>query len=190
MRFNVLFIGVLALALPACTDLGAIQALRDDARQAGAAMRERADQLESLREAYPSGDPIQPEIDASLAQSWASIEALDAAVLRIDQVLGEVANPSDGLTRTAQELGPFLPEPVRLPLLLGAALGATLLRSGQIKKGAISIAMSIDKAMEGDEALREALARNANTLRSLQTPTARKIVDQAGSRNPLAMMPI
>ncbi len=190
MRFRMMFVCLLALALPACADLGAIQALRDDARQTRAAMQERAHQLEQLRETYPQNDPLRPEFDASLAQSRASIEALDAAVLRIDQVLDEAANPSDGLTRTAQQLGPLLPEPVRLPLLLGAALGATLLRSGQIKKGAISIARSIDKAMEDDEALREALARNANTLRSLQTPTGRRIVDQAGSRNPLGMMPI
>ncbi len=192
MRLNLklMCLGTLVCVMPACADLGAIEALRDDAQQARVAMVQRAEQLERLRESFPETDPARAEIDATLAQTRAAIGLVDAGMMRINQVLDEAADPSDGLTRTAQQLGPFLPEPVRLPLVLAAALGATLLRSGQIKKGAISIALSIDKAMEGDEAFRDALARNANTLRALQTPTGRKIVDQAGSRNFLASLPI
>jgi len=190
MRFGIALIGLLAFVITGCTDLGAIRAMRDDAQRTRDVMGERAERLETLRERYPDESPVVPEIDASLARTRASIEALDAAVLQIDQVLEEAANPSDGLTRTAQGLGPYLPEPVRLPLVLGAALGATLLRSGQLKKGALSIAQSINKAVEGDEGFRDALARNAGTLRSVQTPTARRIVDQAGSRNILTALPI
>lgn len=190
MRYKLWCLGLVFLVLPACADLGAVEALRDDARRTQSAMRERTAQLEQLRESIPDDDPLSGELDASLAQSRAVIEAMDAAILRIDQTLNEASNPSDGLTRAAHGIGPYLPEPVRLPLLLTAALGATLLRSGQLKKGALSIARSIDKAKQDDDALRDALVRNANTLRSLQTPTARRIVDLAGSRNPLASLPI
>jgi hypothetical protein len=101
-----------------------------------------------------------------------------------------VEHPTDGLTHAARGLGAFLPEPLRLPLVLGAALGATLLRSGQLKKGAVSIARSIEKAKQTDEALREAIARNAGTIRTIQTPTARRLVDLAQSGNPRVLMPI
>ena len=181
---------LLSLLLPACADLGAVEALRDDARRTQSTMRNRSAQLERLRESIPDDDPLASELDASLAESRAVIEAMDAAIGRIDQTLQEASQPSDGLTRAAQGLGPYLPEPVRLPLLLSAALGATLLRSGQLKKGALSIARSIEKAKQDDDALREALVRNANTLRSLQTPTARRIVDLAGSGNHRASLPI
>ena len=190
MRCRLCLLLVLALPLSACADLGAVEALRDEARLTQRAVREQATQLERLRETIPDTDPLAPDLDASLASSRAVIEAIDAAITRLDQTLQEAESPSDGLTRAAKGLGPYLPEPIRLPLLLTAALGATLLRSGQLKRGALSIARSIEKAKHDDQALREALARNANTLRSIQTPTARRIVDLAGSRNPLGALPI
>ena len=190
MNVRMLLVGLLALVLPACADLGAVERLRDHAAGARETLLSRESELQALRESFPDASAGATEIDASLAQTRAALHAVDAAVARIDQTLDEASNPTDGLTRTARGLGVFLPEPVRLPLLLGAALGATLLRSGQIKKGAISIARSIDKAMETDDALREAIARNAGTLRTIQTPTAQRLVDLAQTRNPLGAMPI
>ncbi|MFI4898008.1 MAG: hypothetical protein ACIARR_09300 [Phycisphaerales bacterium JB059] len=190
MRLRLMLWSLLALVLCGCADLTHIHELRDRATRARESMLEREIQLEALREQYPDQSPEAIEIDASLAQTRALIEALTAATRRIDQTLDEAQRPTDGLTHAARGLGAFLPEPLRLPLLLGAALGATLIRSGQLKKGAISIARSIEKAKQTDGALREAIARNAGTLRTIQTPTARRLVDLAQSGNPRVSLPI
>ena len=101
--------------------------------------------------------------------------AVDAAVLELDQIIKEARNPSDPIVSLS---APLLPEPLRSPFLLGGALLAMVARTVQLKRGMASIARSFDKAMQDDEQLRAGVKRNANTIRSIQTPTAQKIVDQ------------
>jgi len=118
-----------------------------------------------------------------LAAARARHAAIDAAVLQLDQVIKEARTPSDPLVSVS---APLLPEPLRSPYLLGAALLATLARAVQLKRGMASIAQSFQKAMEEDEELRNGVKRNANTLRSIQTATAQKIVNQATGKGRLA----
>jgi hypothetical protein len=88
------------------------------------------------------------------------------------------------------ELAPLLPAPWRAPLLLGAALFVSLARARRLKRGAASIARSIGKAMDADPALREAMARNAALIRSVQTETASRIIDESDSARRMIRLPI
>ncbi len=176
--------------LGGCVDMAAVETMRQSAAQARDDLAGQVEALESLRETFPDGSPEAADADALAAAASAKVAAIEAAIARIDQTLAEANNPSDGLTRAAQGVSPLLPEPVRLPLVLGAALAATLLRAGQLKRGAASMARSINKALESDGEFRQAFARHADTLRSIQTRTAQRIVDQASAKRTLPALPI
>ena len=165
-------------------------ALRADAATLRDDTASRADQLAQLAASLPEGSSTRAEADAALAAARAKQAALDAAIARLDTTLAEAAHPTDGVTLSARALGAFLPEPLRLPLLLAGALTATLLRARQLKAGAASIAASIQKATQTDPDFSAALARHANTLRTIQTPTARRIVDQTTRPGTLVRLPI
>lgn len=179
-----------AMTLPAChapahLERHVIQ-MRDDAQAARDDLRAQADRLEALRRAQPDQTPEQAQLDALIAATRAKIGALDAAVAQAEAVLREASGPTSPLSATARGLGSMLPEPARAPLVLGAALLVTLARARQLKVGAASIAASVSKAMDADPKLRAAFQRQANTMRSIQTPTAKRIVDEAiGQRRPV-----
>ncbi|MEZ6242513.1 MAG: hypothetical protein R3B57_05660 [Phycisphaerales bacterium] len=178
------------IVLGGCMDMGGVEAMRETAANARDQLAAEVEALENLRETFPDGTPEAIETDTLLAAGSAKVAAIEAAIARIDQTLAEANNPSDGLTLTAQGVSPLLPEPVRLPLVLGAALAATLLRAGQLKRGAVSMAKSINKALESDGELSQAFARHADTLRSIQTRTAQRIVDQVSGKTALPALPI
>ncbi len=176
--------------LGGCVDMDAVESMRQAAIQTRDQLAAEVETLETLRESIPDGAPEAGAADALAASGSAKLAAIEAAIARIDQTLAEANNPSDGLTLAAQGVSPLLPAPVRLPVVLGAALAATLLRAGQLKRGAVSMAQSINKALETDDDLRQAFARRADTLRSIQTRTARRIVDQASGKAALPALPI
>ncbi len=192
---TVLLVAVLlsgALALPACTswDAESVRAFRDDAAATSAHLSNRADALQLEHDALPETDPSRPAANAAIADLRARADLLDAAVARLDAVLTEASAPSDGLTIAAQGLGSLLPEPARLPLMLAGALAATLARAHQLKKGAGSIARSLETAMRSDPNLKEAFARNADTIRTIQTPAAQRIVDEQTPGKTRVRLPI
>lgn len=163
-------------------------ALRDDA--AGARQRVANDlaALESARADLPPDRPA-PDLDAAIAGARARLQALDAALAHADLVLQEMAQPTDALTQGVGGIADLLPPPARGPALLGAALLATLLRAHRVRKGAGSIAASIQKALQ-DPDFRAAFERHADTIRSIQTPTARRIVDETTKPGPMIRSPI
>lgn len=175
-----------------CADVAQTMAAADAVRHEAAAARDRlaADLagLERSRDALPPDAPA-PDLDAAIAGVRARVAALDAAVLHADRVLAEMAEPADGLTRLVGAAGPWLPDPVRGPALLGAALLATLLRARQVRKGAGSIVASIQNALK-DPDFRAAFDRHADAIRSIQTPTARRIVDEVTRPGPMLRSPI
>jgi len=179
-------------AAPGCADFTPddARAFRDQAAHVRDDLAARAGELEALRETYPEGTPERADLEAAIDGAAAKAAALDAAISRMDLVLAEADAPTDGLAVAARDLGAYLPEPARLPLLLAGALGATLLRARQLKKGAGSIARSLSTAMKGDPELQTAVARNADTLRTIQTPTARRIVDEHTKDTPMIRLPI
>jgi hypothetical protein len=62
--------------------------------------------------------------------------------------------------------------------VLTVGLATSLVRSRQLREAASSIARSIDKALEEDAKLAERFRQHASTLRTIQTPLAKKIVDE------------
>jgi hypothetical protein len=177
----VIALAIVTLSLPGCADIprtiAQAQAWRDDASAARDRLNAEIDALASARPAVPDGSARAAELDAALAVATTRAAALDAAVRHADLILTEMTTPADGLTRGVSALSPFLPAPAQGPALLGAALLATLLRAHQVKKGAGSIVASIEKAM-ADPDFQAAFDRHAATIRSIQTPTARRIVDE------------
>jgi hypothetical protein len=126
--------------------------------------------------------PARADAEAALARSRAQEAAADAATKQVDLVMNGAAQPQDTLGQTVGAVSPLLPEPIRLPLALGAALIASLVRSAQLKQGMASIATGLNKAMEEDEQFKAGFRRHANTFRSIQTPLAKKVVDQTTRR--------
>ena len=183
----VLSVLVVVLFGAGCVDLAQVESMRSEAVQLRETLREESAAWEQRIAALPAGDPLRADAQAALAVVQARGAAVDAAILEIDQVLKEARSTSDPLVSVT---APLLPEPLRSPYLLGAALLATLARAVQMKRGMASIAQSFQKAMDEDEALRAGVKRQANTLRSIQTRTAQKIVNQATGRAGGLAMPI
>ncbi|MEX0876608.1 MAG: hypothetical protein WD114_04030 [Phycisphaerales bacterium] len=177
-----LLIAVFAAAgLGGCADLqGAIArttAWRADAQGLRDDLGGQLAQLQAHRDSLPPDSPDGPAIDAAIGATHAKLSALDAAIAHADLVLEEAANPSDSLTRLAHGISAWVPAPAQGPLILGAALAATFMRSRQLKAGAASIIRSIDHVMQRDDQFREVFARHADTIRTIQTPAARRLVD-------------
>jgi hypothetical protein len=195
---------VALFALPACADLGAeldrldalaaqAESLRDDLGTSRARWEELAQQ-ESLDEAS------RAEARAQASQAGAGEAALAAAAERLHTLRDEAAAIAAGLPggggpsagggvgdggtsgvwgAAMSWLLPFVPEPVRTPLVLGGALVASLARARQLRAAAASVAKGIQAAMNDDPAFAESFKRHATTFRAIQTASAQRIVDEA-----------
>lgn len=192
-RLAVIALSIVTLSLTACADIpGAIaqaNALRDQAAQARQHLDTELADLQSARASLPDDAPAVRDLDAAIALAHAKRQALDAALAHADLVLAEMQTPTDALTQGVSALSPLLPPPAQGPVLLGAALIATLFRARQVRKGAGSIVASIQKAL-GDPDFRAAFERHAATIRSIQTPTARRIVDETTKPGLMLRSPI
>lgn len=181
------------LGLGGCADLTGAGALRDQLD----AMREqsRAD-LDSweqrLADARASeGDQgVIRAAETAVAVSRARHAALDAAIAGTDAVLHEAREPSDPIGHVVGWVAPWLPEPVRTPMVLGAAALAGFGRARQLKRGMTSIAVSLREAMNQDEAFARNFKDKADILRAIQTPTARRVVDETDPARRLLRLPV
>ena len=133
--------------------------------------------LEARLAAMSVDDPLRPDAQAALARAKAKEAAVAAAAEQVDLVIARAKNPDDALGQSVGMLSPLLPEPARWPLALGAALVASLVRARQLKQGMASIAVGLDKAMEEDPGFESAFQKHANTFRTIQTPTAKRVID-------------
>lgn len=179
---------LLAVGLGGCATPEQVQRLRDDAAALRDALSARAEQLSAQAD-----DPHAPQDAPSRAlgeDARRHAATLDAAVDQIDAVLDEARRPSDPLTLAADAAGPWLPAPARAPLVLGAALAATLLRASQLKKAVTSVARGIQGALDSDPQFAERFRAHADRFRSTQTPTAKKIIDEATRRETIVRLPI
>jgi hypothetical protein len=122
-------------------------------------------------------------IDAAIARAQAQIELLDAAIMSADLVIEEATNPSDSLTQAAHSLSSWIPAPAQGPLVLGAALVATILRSRNLKNSAQSIIQSIEHTLNRDPEFKELFANHSDTIRTIQTPSARKLIDSTVNKS-------
>lgn len=151
--------------------------LRDDLNQ----------QLQALHQQQQQSDPestAAQHIESQIKLTQAKHSALDAAITQADQVLQEAQHPTDTLTMIANGASAWVPAPVQGPLVLGAALIASLVRSRQLKQSSTSIIQSIAHVLERDEQFRSIFTQHSDTIRSIQTPSARKFVDQTQRKRP------
>lgn len=151
--------------------------LRDDLNQ----------QLQALHQQQQQSDPestAAQHIESQIKLTQAKHSALDAAITQADQVLQEAQHPTDTLTMIANGASAWVPAPAQGPLVLGAALIATLVRSRQLKQSSTSIIQSIAHVLERDEQFRSIFTQHSDTIRSIQTPSARKLVDQTQRKRP------
>lgn len=181
-------IGVLSLAainiggFGGCAPVGQsieqLSSIRDQASNIQTDLETRIDELKLMRESIPDGSDQQQGIDALIAQVSAKLAVVQAAILHADQVIEGATSPSDPLTIAADAVSPWVPAPIQAPLVLGAALLASVLRSRSLNTNTRSIIESINHVMNKDESFKAAFAANADTIRTIQTPAARKIVNK------------
>jgi hypothetical protein len=169
-------------AAPGCASLeesiARIESVAHDASIARDSSRSRLDELELLRESIPDSDPDAPALDSAISRLRAQIAVLDSAILHAHRTIENARHPDDALTIAIDSISPWIPAPIQAPLVLGAALFATLARSGALKQSAKSIVESIDHAMRTDPAMRSAIESNADSIRTIQTPQARRLVNK------------
>lgn len=180
----VLFVLVLTAAgSGGCADLqGAIaqaSAWRGEAETIQRTLDEEIGVMQAELSRLDPGSDRAQRLSADLRVARAKRSSLDAAIAQADLVLEEARNPSDSLTTVAKGVSSWVPAPVQGPLVLGTALIATLARSRQLKQSSVSIINSISHVLDRDEQFRALFESHADTIRSIQTVGARRIVDQA-----------
>lgn len=165
-----------------CSDLQGAIAQTSAWRDEASVLRDDLNhQLQSLRHQQQQSDPestAAQHIESQIKLTQAKHSALDAAITHADQVLQEAQHPTDTLTRIVNGASAWVPAPAQGPLVLGAALIATLVRSRQLKLSSTSIIQSIAHVLERDEQFRTIFTQHSDTIRSIQTPNARRLVDQ------------
>ncbi|TVQ60837.1 MAG: hypothetical protein EA378_10455 [Phycisphaerales bacterium] len=164
--------------------------LRDEAAAFRDAARHQAAQLErEAHEADRAGEPRRADrLRSDASRLLASGAAADAAARQLDTLLDD----HDRLRRdpVLGELGQHLPEPLRSPVLLGAAALAAAWRARQLKTGLTSVAQSLEKAMQEDPELAARVKAHAPTLRAIQTGTAHRVIDEATKRETMLRLPL
>jgi len=171
-----------SLTLAGCAGIGQsidqLGSMREQAAQIQGDLQNQLDELALMRESIPDNSAQGNSIDALISQAHAKLAIVEAAIVHTDQVIESVTNPSDPLTIAADAVSPWVPAPIQAPLVLGAALLASLMRSRALSTGTKSIVESINHVLKKDESFKAAFVANADTIRTIQTPTARKIVNK------------
>lgn len=177
-------------ALPACDALPDIAGFRDQAEAARAQIAAEADRLESAAQSLSPDDPAYDPSQAAVADARARQAEIAQIVDRLDGLIAD-ADHRGAFSGVADALGPLLPEPLRLPAVLAAGLGVALFRARQLKKSAASIASGFQQAMNRDPEFKTAVQTHADLLRSIQTPTAGRIVDEVTKpEKPMLRLPV
>ncbi len=180
IRFAVLVLSMLFLS--ACTSLEQLDAAREKIRDLQTQVQADIARIEQARADLPPGTPQARDADAALADLQAADQALSAMLQRLDAVVAESEHPSDPISQMVGMIAPWLPEPARTPALLGSALLVSLWRGYRLREGFRSVVEGFDRAMKDDPAFSKAFRRNAQTFRAIQTPAARRLVDQVQRR--------
>jgi hypothetical protein len=172
-------------------------AVREEAQRTREAIEADREGLIREAERFPEGSASRARFEGLIAERSAQAGAFDRAIERIEAARAQAEwagaadrDPAGTLEDGAALLAPLVPPGAQLPLILGAGLAASVWRAVRLKQSAASIAEGLEKAMRGDDALREGLKRNAATIRSVQTGTAQRIVDEVQRAKPMVRLPI
>ncbi|MCL4741510.1 MAG: hypothetical protein KJZ54_04830 [Phycisphaerales bacterium] len=165
-----------SLALCACVVPEDVERVRAEAATLQRTLETDAAEWSRRSESLPEGDPFRESATARQAASEAGAAAVRAALSSLEHAIAESNNPSGPVS---QAVAAWVPGPARLPALLAlGALGAAA-RAWRLKAGLASVARGIDAAMREDEEFRACFKRHADTFRATQTPTAKRVVDEA-----------
>lgn len=181
---------VAMIAAVGCADLGEVIAARDSAAAVTNDLNKAALEHEQAAGALGEGDPRAAHLRKEAARARATATALDAAIRQVNLVLDEAQDPTSPISAATSAAAPFFPPPVGAGLLLGGALAASLLRAGKLKAALASVVKGIEAAKKDDEAFRKQFQEHAGTFRSIQTPAARRIVDEVTHEGFMVRLPI
>lgn len=179
-------------SLAGCVDLEGVRQERERGSEVVSTLKSRATEYQTSLDALAAGDPARAELAAGLERAARARDALSRRVqelgaleerarkeARIGEVGGDgVEGVEGGLVVGGVDVMDLVPGPWKVVAVLSVGLATSLVRSKQLRDAAASMARSIDKALEEDEKLAERFRQHANTLRTIQTPLARKIVDE------------
>jgi len=178
------------LMLPGCSGVADLALARESAARGRTDLSATIAAAESVLATLSETDPGRDDLARDIQTSRAAREAVDAAIRQIDLAVAEAISPTDSLTMGLRAIGESVPEPARAPLLLGGALLVTVVRAARLKAALISVARSIEKAKAVDESFHERFRAHAPTFRSVQTPTAKKIIDEATKNTFVLRFPV
>lgn len=124
---------------------------------------------------------IEPEqLDAwqsELASVTAQLAVAEKALAAAERV---IADPQGGLVNEVVGfIAPFVPEPYRLPLVLGAGLLASLARGVSLRRAGRDIAKGVQVAIEADPDLKTLFQAQADKISAQQGHLAKRLVDEA-----------
>ena len=180
-----------SLGAVGCASAEDVSALRTETAALRSTAQSQAARAEEILAGLPPQHPARASAEAMLAAARARESLAAAATAQLDAALAETGEGTP-LHAISETVGPWLPGPVQAPLLLGAGLVAALARAAQLKRGLASVAQSIEVASQEDETLRMRLKAQANTLRTIQTASARRVIDETvkPSARPAVRLPV
>jgi hypothetical protein len=177
--------------LPGCVDMDRVSAERERGEAAVLTLKSRAVEYQTRLDALEAADPARGGLESGLESAARSREALASRVQELAALEERLKRSNSGASGGVVEIGgiggvgdgrfdlmDLVPGPWKVAAALSLGLATSLVRSRQLREAASSIARSIDKALEEDAALAERFRLHANTLRTIQTPLAMKIVDE------------
>ena len=170
-----------------CADLqGALSqasSWRNHAQIVQTNIEQQRDELIAVRETIPDGTSHAFDLDAAISQANTKIQMLMSTIVQADLIIAEATQPTDSITRAANAISPWIPAPAQGPVVLGAALIATLFRSRNLKINAKSIIQSIEHITRHDQDFEQLFKKHADTIRTIQTPGARRMIDSTARRS-------
>lgn len=170
---------MVAIGMTGCGLESELGAMRDRGEALHALIEADRLELQASAAALPADDPARARLETLAAERSARSSAVVGALTELDALIASAnADPEGALEGGAGLLIPLLPAGAQAPALLGVGFAAMAWRAARLKKSAASIADSFEKAMRQDEQLAQGVRRNAGVLRSIQTGTARRIVDE------------
>lgn len=166
--------------------------MRDRARQVEAGLLADREELIGLVESLPEQDPARARVEMMARQRARQAETFGEAGERLEALISaaESGDVAGTMETGAGAVLPLLPPGAQVPALLAVGLAASVWRAVRLKQSAVSIAKGLETAMREDGQLREGVKRNAATLRAEQTPTARRIVDEATKPQKMVRLPL
>ena len=180
----------LALLLSACANQ---QRIREGAQVARETLEPIVQELELQEVALTETIEDPATLPEELAEAEEDLETVrespDVATRALNAALEIEADPTEGLVnQTLQLIMPFVPEPHRLPVILGGGIVVSVIRQWQLRRAGRDIARGVQVAAESDGELKKRLGDNSGLIRMNQGALAGRLVDEAQGKKPARLI--